>query len=347
MARLLRSYGVSKLRPPPVVGASTVFEPVKVELARLPPTPLRATTTHLRRPIEAAVVVATLAYPVTVKLARGKPRPPVAFHLRAPAVVGDSITFPPVEVRIVPPPKQGRASSWKLQPPSVTGASITFPPPRVKLARTPGAYQKAQSKLRAPAVLGAVVVVISAPVRVVLAKWRPQRPVTAKVRPPAAVGASITFRPVVTKLARTPQSVFKASSKLRPPATLQAVVLFVSYPVRVMLARWKPEPARKTRSRLRPPTAVGASTVFRPIKTRLVTRPRQAGGAKKVGWRKVPGLAEVIVFVTGFFDRPSVDGDLDGGTTTGSFFDDGTSGGGMDEGSAGGDFFDPPDVGKS
>jgi hypothetical protein len=34
-------------------------------------------------------------------------------------------------------------------------------------------------------------------------------------------------------------------------------------------------------------------------------RPKQAGGARNIGWRKVPGLSEAIVFVTGIFSiRP-------------------------------------------
>src|SRR4051812_40513054 len=120
MARLLRSYGVSTLRKPAVVGAGIAFHGPRRRIvgSSLQATlPARRVHSHLSPPAVVTPGVTFTASPIRVELARIRP-PKTASDLRAPAVVGPILARPVDET--LAPQKRGTPKSH-LSPPAVVG----------------------------------------------------------------------------------------------------------------------------------------------------------------------------------------------------------------------------------
>lgn len=126
MARLLRSYGVSKLRQPTAVGPAVTFRPLKV----------------------------TLSTELTVR--RVAPQRIVRSRLRPPTVVGSAVTFAPNQSKLAPSQRLSRAPHSKHQftPAPYISAAVTFPPVKIKLDRTPRQPAKTHPRLSPPTVVG-------------------------------------------------------------------------------------------------------------------------------------------------------------------------------------------------
>jgi hypothetical protein len=266
----------SRLKPPAVVDPAITFPPVSIHTARLRPSPSRKATSKLRPPI--LDVTAPPSLPISVHLYKTRQPPPARYRLQPPAVTAVTLTLPyPVSVHLYkarkPPPVR-----FKLQPPAVTGASITFRPLQVKLVQPPRQARKNTSRLSPPIL--AAVIFVSYPLKVVLARIRPAT-VKSELRFPTVVDPAVTFRPLQTRLVRQPPRAAQPKSILRAPTVLGAVVVYVSYPVRVALARWRPPTPVK--ARLRPPAAVGAPIVFRAVGITLarITGAQQQGRASR------------------------------------------------------------------
>lgn len=181
MARLLRSYGVSKLHPPTVIGSPVTFGPVKVVLA---------------------ADLKNRSFRLSVRAPHPK--------LRPPAVVGDPVVFAPVRVvlRKPPPPRQPFAQHSKLRPPEAIGAAVVFRPVKVGLAAPQQVVlltrRLAHSKLRpVPVVDAAAPVVFAAqpPSLTLAGSVRNGRGTHYTLRRPAVVDAAAA--PGGTLLTRT------------------------------------------------------------------------------------------------------------------------------------------------
>lgn len=364
----------SKLRPPAAVDASVTFRPVQTKLVRNPGGKPKS---RLNPPSVLGAVVVTVFRPVQVALTKVLPFKRPASRLRPPSSVGDALTFRPVQKTLVQPPRQSRKnvsdlrpptilyflaypirvlnSKWrpptpthpKLRPPAVIDAATVFRAVRVYVVEPPvQAVRKAKSRLSLPVAPAAPVIGRALQVHLVQPPMQAVRKAKARLQAPTVVGAAVVFRAIQIHLVQPPvQAVRKARSILRAPA---AVSIFLAYPIRVLLAKTflRSKPPR-TQGEIRPPIVVAASLTFRPPFVKLVRRPRQAGGARNVGWRKVPGLQDILQFVTGFFDQPTVGDDTDRAHPHGQTFDGPAPGADMDPGSPDGTFFDDPDPRKN
>jgi len=358
LARFLRSYGVSKLRPPAVVDAAITFRPVEVKTTTRPTQYLIARS-RLGEPLYVPVLVFR---PVAVKTA---PQPQqyrvVRSELRPPSAVDPAITFRPVETKTVQRPPQYRFSRSKLgapilapaptpvlvplevrlarfrpistasailRPPPVVGAPIVFDPVRLHLTQPPVASRRAKSALRPPATLvAAVVAQVFAPILVRLTRARAVLPVESKLRPPTVVAPAVVFRAVQVKLARLVGTVPGTHSRLFP---IPPFAPYIAPPIRRALAR----SYRKVQaqSKLRKPTVVGAAVTFRPLVAKLVRRPRQAGAARSIVRAPVVVFDAFVAPVLGYF-RNHPRGVTDSTADEGEFGNDpaGQSGSGPDE----------------
>jgi len=236
----------SRLGSPTVVAASVTFRPIASKLAR-PPRSSQHTLSRLQPPaVFGAVATPFLAAPVTVRITRAKPPPRTDFRLAPPAVVAGAITFRPLAVSIAewkaprltrstvrPPtvvtaagvlapfapvtirlarPLASRRNTYKLRGPAILGASVVFGPLEVRLARTPPQARKTTSRLQPPASLAVVVQALLAPITTRLARVKRIPRAQTRLRPPAVVGASVTFRPLAIKLVRRPRQAGAAKS---------------------------------------------------------------------------------------------------------------------------------------
>jgi hypothetical protein len=268
-----------KLRPPAVVAASIVFRPLKVVLASTAGDRIRhATKSRLYPPV---VVAASIVFrPVQRVLAWQFPRPAAQSHwkLSPPSVTGAVVVAfiaAPVKVVLAAVERVAERPTTKsiLRAPAVVAASIVFAPVRRYLAwQFPRPAAASHSRLSPPAVTGAVVIAALAyPVRVTLVALKTatdliRRQPKSKLKPPAAVSASIVFPPLRSELAPSGRQARAAHSRLRPPAAVSASIQF--RPIQRTLAWQTPTPARVSRSKLRPPTVV-AQFLAPPIRTSL------------------------------------------------------------------------------
>lgn len=286
----------SILRAPAAIASAITFLAIRTHLVQKPQQygKVDPHISRVRLPV-AAPVVAFLASPIRVALAKVRRTPPTTTLTATSALVGPAVTFAPIRVhtvlqipqaarkntsRLRPPatlalsfiasPIRAVLAKWqnprlvdsKLRPPTAVAPSIVFSPVKVHTAlQIPMAARKNTSKLRAPASLA--LAFVPYPIKVALAKVRKQPPPTTTLTPTAAlVGPAITFGPVRVHTAlQIPQAARRNKSLLRAPSTL--AVAFIAAPLKAVLAKWRNP--RLVESRLRPPTAVAPSVVFTPI----------------------------------------------------------------------------------
>lgn len=177
MARLLRSYGVSKLGKPTAVDAAVVFDPVHVELAPRPQQQRYASHTHLS----------------------------------PPAVIAPSVTFRPIKVEFARTPQASHHTIGKVRPAAVIAPAVVYPPTRTRLAKPPPRVTTPpHSKLSPPAVILVekqitasdtitftesvtltVILALPPPIRVELARRRPRPTAHPILRPPTVVSQGV------------------------------------------------------------------------------------------------------------------------------------------------------------
>ena len=253
MARLLRTYGVSRLRPPITVGAAVTFRPLSLTLS--------------------------------VRLTRSRAAPPetdVRSQLRPPTVTGPPNVYGPVHTTLAASSRLSRAPHPHPVKPAAVASAVTFGPITVKLVRTPRSAVKQRSELQPPAAVGDPIVY--RPLQVALSAilnrlnaGLPKRAVRSKLQPPTVVGASTVFRPVSVGLARRTWAEMvrrAAHSKYNPPATLApppVVPTFEQLRFRTWLTRIRPP---RFLSRLKPPGVIGAPITYAPVQIELARAQR-------------------------------------------------------------------------
>lgn len=245
MARYMRSYGKSTLRPPAVVaGPSAPARPLTVKLVRLQTSPRRASWALRGPTVVNPLGTAQIGPPVLLAPQR---RGHALSVLRPPTVVLTPGVSRPLDVTLAPG-RRGHAAPV-LRQPAVIGAGIVFA--AVQVHRAASRRGQPKPSLRPPAVVATGVVF--APVSVQTAYSRRGAP-TSTLAAPAAVGNGIVFSPLTLHTARPPRTVTR--SALRPPILTAATS--VPAPIKPWLTR---TPLRRQTSWLRGPTVINPAAV--------------------------------------------------------------------------------------
>lgn len=273
MARLLRSYGISQLGGPTVIGAGIAFygPQTVTEVARraangLSRSSRRRTMAGVRAPVVVlpavtpAVFIATPIVTVTDVarrsenvLIRGTKRR-ATYHLREP-IVGAAITYSGPRVYLTQPPDcvRRRESHSKLgtPPPSQPVVAVFYGP---KVYLTELTWRRRRRRTQVPGLIPAQVIggaITFAGAWVWLAA-NERRPANSRLSPPAVVtpiqtqvftGPKVTLADQLVRITRK-----RPRSRLLPvPAAFPAI----GFDIRVHLARIKHPPVQHV---LRPPT---------------------------------------------------------------------------------------------
>lgn len=253
MARLLRSYGVSRLKPPIAVNAAVTFRPLDIQLS--------------------------------VTLTRSRSAPPQRItrsDLQPPTAIGAPNVYRAVSTRLAPSSRLGRVPHPHPVKPAAVASAVTFGPVTIKLVRTPRSAIKQRSDLQPPAAVGDPIVYrpLAIALSAILNRLNaglPKRAVRSKLQPPTVVGASTVFRPVSVGLARRTWAEMvrrAAHSKYNPPATLAPPPVpptFEQLRFRTWLTRIRPP---RFLSRLKPPTVIGAPVTYGPVQVELARAQR-------------------------------------------------------------------------
>lgn len=281
-----RGTPVATLSAPTAVAAGLAFHGPRVRLFN--PAGRRDAVKHtLRAP--AAVTAATIAQPIRITIARGKPGRPltalsapsavlagIAFHgprvklagpintrakvrhtLAAPAAVRADV-FAPVKVTLAD--SHRGAAKPKLNAPAIIGDGVTFGGPSVLLAPSNDIPQRRRpdSKLRPPVVIQPLTLLFFGP-DVTRAASKRGRP-TSHLAPPAVIGAGVTYGPVAVQLAYSRRGA--PLPFLAPPAVVGVA------PFRGLDITLAPSRRPRTQARLAAPAVVGQSP-FRPVAVTL------------------------------------------------------------------------------
>ena len=296
MARLLRTYGVSRLRPPIAVGVAVTFRPLDVVLSvtltrsRSAP-PQRITRSDLQPPT--TVGAPNVYRAVSTRLAPSSRLGRVSHpHPVKPAVVAGAVTFGPVTIRLVRTPRAAIKQRSELQPPAFVAAPVVYGPLRITLAirnRLDQIRRAAHSKYNPPATLAPPPQPPTAEqlrFRTWLTRIRPPK-FLSRLRPPTIVGVPVTFAPLQIELARAQRARYRTRSfstlvqffPVVPPPTVEQLK------TRVFLTRRGP--VRLVQSEVKPPTVTAPPLVFRPVSLELAPSSRLARAAH---WKLKPPI---------------------------------------------------------